>query len=491
MTILRTKGLTKKFPGVTALNNFDFDLEEGEIHALVGENGAGKSTLVKLLSGVYRPTSGSIFVEGEEVRYRSPRDASGKIGVVHQERELVPHFNGYQNLFLGLEFSKCGFLKTMEMKKAAREFLERYRLDVDLECPAGELSSGQQEMLTILKVLFRNPGVVIFDEPTAPLSVKECDILFELIHDLKIKGVSIIYISHHLSEVLSLADRVTVLRNGCFVSTVKTGSITEKELISMMIARDMENQYPKAETEKGGDVLAVQDYSDPSAKIGNIDFHIRSGEIVGFAGLVGAGRSELAKSIFSGSGRPSGRIVLAGKDFRPVSPGNSVKKGMVMIPENRRKEGLLVSMSVSENLLLPQLEKLSHLGFVKKAAAAEQTGSIVKRLKIKAVSPGQPVRTLSGGNQQKVSIGKWFGTDASVWIFDEPTQGIDVDAKAEVYNIMGDLAGRGAGIWFISSDLKELLAIADRIYIMKNFSIVGECLPPYDSKQILSGMLGE
>jgi len=491
MTILRTEGLTKKFPGVTALDNFDFDLERGEIHALVGENGAGKSTLVKLLSGVYQPTSGKIFVGGEEVRYRSPRDASAQIGVVHQERELVPHFNGYQNLFLGLEYSKGGFLKTGEMKAAAKKFLEHYRLNVDLELPARELSSGQQEMLTILKVLFRDPGVVIFDEPTAPLSVRECDILFELMFDLKAKGVSIIYISHHLSEVLSLADRITVLRNGCFVSTVNAEAITEKKLISMMIARDMENQYPKVRTEKGADVFVAEKYSDPLAKIEDITFHIRSGEIVGFAGLVGAGRSELAKSIFAGGGRPSGRVELAGKDFQPRDPGDSVRKGMVMIPENRRKEGLLVSMSVRENLLLPQLETLSHFGFVKRRTAEGQTGSIVEKLKIKISSPAQAVRTLSGGNQQKVSIGKWFGTDASVWIFDEPTQGIDVDAKAEVYSIMGDLASGGAGVWFISSDLKELMAIADRIYIMKDSGIVDECLPPYDSKRILSGMLGE
>lgn len=491
MTILRTEGLTKKFPGVTALSDLDFELEKGEIHAVVGENGAGKSTLVKLLAGVYQPTSGKILMEGKEVHYRSPRDASSMIGVVHQERELVPHFNGYQNLFLGLEYTRGGFLKNWEMKRKADAFLERYRLNVDLDLPAEELSSGQQEMLTILKVLFRDPKVVIFDEPTAPLSVKECDVLFELIQDLKSKGMTMIYISHHLSEVLSLADRITVLRNGEKVTTLDSAGVTEKEIISLMIARNMENQYPKVETEIGPEVITVENYSDSRAKIHNVSFNIRSGEIVGFAGLVGAGRTELAKSIFCGSKKASGKVMLADEEFKSRGPEDSIRKGIVMIPENRRQEGLLVSMSVMENLLLPQLGKLSTLGFIQGSTAREKTGSIMEKLMIKASSPEQLVQTLSGGNQQKVSVGKWFGMDASVWIFDEPTQGIDVDAKTEIYRIMGELAANGAGIWFISSDLRELVAIADRIYVMKDFELLEEFTPPYDSKKILSRMLGE
>lgn len=491
MTILRTEGLTKKFPGVTALSDLDFELEKGEIHAVVGENGAGKSTLVKLLAGVYQPSSGKILMEGKEVHYKSPRDASSMVGVVHQERELVPHFNGYQNLFLGLEYASGGFLKNREMKKKADEFLQHYQLNVDLDLPAEELSSGQQEMLTILKVLFRDPKVVIFDEPTAPLSVRECEVLFELIHDLKSKGMTMIYISHHLSEVLSLADRITVLRNGEKVTTVNSAGVTEKEIINFMIARNMENQYPKVETKIGSEVIAVRNYSDRRAKIQNASFDIRSGEIVGFAGLVGAGRTELAKSVFGGSKQASGVVLLGEEEFRSTGPEDSIRKGIVMIPENRRQEGLLVSMSVMENLLLPQLGKLSNLGFIQGSSARQKTESVMEKLMIKASSPEQLVQTLSGGNQQKVSVGKWFGIDASVWIFDEPTQGIDVDAKTEIYRIMGELASNGAGIWFISSDLRELVAIADRIYVMKDFEILEEFKPPYDSKKILSRMLGE
>ena len=493
MSVLEIRGLTKTFPGVTALEDVSLSAEAGEIHGLVGENGAGKSTLVKILAGVHRPSAGSFLIDGAERRFGSPKDASELVGVVHQERELVPHFTGWENLFLGLEPTYAGFLKKREMRATAMRFLETYGrgLDIDMGAPAHTLSSGQQEMLTIMKVLFRNPKIIIFDEPTAPLSVRECEILFALVRDLKRKGLAILYISHHLEEVLSLCDRISVLRNGRYVATVDAAATKEADLIRLMISRDMKEQYPKLPCRAGDVVFAAEGYASARDRIRDISFNIRSGEIVGFAGLVGAGRTELAEALFTGSARDAGTVRLKGRDFRSHSPKDSIRQGMVMIPENRREHGLLTQMSVYENLILPQLEGLSSIGFLRRRAAERQVRSAVERLSIKVSSPAQSVSTLSGGNQQKVSVGKWFGLPAALWIFDEPTQGIDVDAKRELYDIMGHLAQEGAAVWFISSDLRELLAIADRLYVMKDRKIVGECVPPFNPDGVLGMMMGE
>jgi ABC-type sugar transport system ATPase subunit len=489
MAVLETVGLVKRFPGVLALDSFDIAFEAGEVHALVGENGAGKSTLVKILSGVYAPTSGTVLWEGGPVRFASPRDAGPHIGVVHQECELIPHFTGYENLFLGLEHSSLGFLRRRRMRDEAERFLEKYRLNLDLALPARSLSSGQQEMLAILKVLFRNPRAVIFDEPTAPLSVTECEILFALIDDLKRDGRAILYISHHLSEVLRIADRITVMRNGCKVATVKAEETDEDGLIRLMIAKDLDNQYPKAAVPIGDEIFSVRNYSSPRLGIENVDFSIRSGEIVGFAGLVGAGRTELARSIFSGARESAGSITLEGKPFVSRSARRSISQGVVMIPENRREEGLITGMDVGDNLTVPTLALHTALGFVKGRAARGAARESVEKYGIKVFGLSQIVRTLSGGNQQKVSVGKWDKAEARLWIFDEPTQGIDVDAKTEIYSIMGRMAEAGAGVWFISSELRELTAIADRIYVMKGGRITAEHTAPFDRKLILDSMI--
>ncbi|MDR2179468.1 MAG: sugar ABC transporter ATP-binding protein [Synergistaceae bacterium] len=497
MAVLKTSGLVKRFPGVLALDRFDIEFEAGQVHALVGENGAGKSTLVKILSGVYPPTSGEILWEGSPIRFGSPRDAAGYVGVVHQERELIPHFTGYENLFLGLEHCAFGFLKKRPMEEAAREFLGRYRMNVDLSLPAYRLSSGQQEMLAILKVLFRDPRVVIFDEPTAPLSVAECEILFSLIRDLKENGRAVLYISHRLSEVIRIADRITVMRNGSKVATVSGSEVSEEaSLIRLMIAKDLENQYPKFPAPVGEKIFAAEDYrcsgsgsgSGFGSGIRGMSFFIRGGEIVGFAGLVGSGRTELAKSVFTGSGG-EGKLTLEGEIFRPRSPRDSIEKGVVMIPENRREEGLVAEMDVESNLIFPKLDLHTRLGFVNKRKAQAAAENVMEKYGIKAFGLAQKVRTLSGGNQQKVSVGKWDLAQAKLWIFDEPTQGIDVDAKTEIYSIMGRVAASGSGVWFISSELRELTAIADRIYVMKEGRITAEYSRPYHSAQILDSMI--
>ena len=491
MTMLRAEGISKDFPGVRALDKVDFDLEKGEVHALVGENGAGKSTFVKILAGVYRPDSGRILLQGEAVEFASPRDAAPFIGVVHQERELVPFFTGVENLFLGQEQRKLGFLSRTGMKRLAGEFMARYDLNVDLSVPAMELGSGQQEMLTILKILFRSPGIVIFDEPTAPLSVRESEALFRLIRELRNGGTSILYISHHLPEVLDLADRVTVLRNGKKVATVRSRDVGESDLIRLMIAKDLAEQYPKRPVAKGSERLRAESFSVPSEGLEGVDFSIYAGEIVGFAGLVGAGRTELAKAIFEGRRDSSGKVTLNGEPFAPGAPRDSIRRGLVMIPEDRRGEGLVSCFDVGENLCLPRIRTLSRLGLRSRRLIGQRNVRIVSDLDIKVSSTRQPVTTLSGGNQQKVSLGKWFDSSAAVWIFDEPTQGIDVETKSEIYGIMEKMAGAGAGIWFISSELRELVEIADRIYVMRASRIVEEFIRPFSTEAILAAMLGQ
>lgn len=490
MTIVRTKGLTKRFQGVVALHNVDFDLDKGEIHAIVGENGAGKSTFVKLLAGIYQPTEGTYSLNGKETLFTNPKEALSSIGLVHQDRELIPNFNGYQNLFLGSELVHKGILASAEMRQTCNSLMETYKLDIDLSAPARELGAGQQEMLTILKILFRHPPILIFDEPTAPLSIQESETLFSLIRDLKKKGFSIIYISHRLPEVLDLADRITVLKNGEKVITLVNDGITEKQLISYMIAKNLDNQYPKVEKEIGATALEVKDYNCPSENLHHISFTVRHGEIVGFAGLVGAGRTELNLSLFNGPGKKTTSVFLDQKPFNSTSPEESIHKGMVMIPEDRRNCGVITSMNIKDNVILPNMEKLTSCGFRQEKAINHFADDIIEKLGVVATSKDQVVSTLSGGNQQKVAIGKWLPVGAKLWIFDEPTQGIDVETKSEIYKMLGTFAKGGAGVIFISSDLRELTEIADRIYVMYNRSIVGEFVTPFDKNAILAKMIG-
>jgi len=491
MIILKTENLSKEFPGVLALDNVNFDLEEGEIHGIVGENGAGKSTLVKILAGVFPPTRGKIYLYGKELYSHSPRELINIIGFVDQERELIPSFTVIENLFLGNEIVQGGFLKNRELQEKAKTFLKNYNVNLDLLALTRNLSPGQQQMLTIMKVLFRKPKIIIFDEPTASLSVKEIEIFNRLIEELRASKVSIIYISHRLSEVLSFANRITVLRNGKKVVTVRANEVSEKDLIRYMIAKDMHEQYPKIKKEIGDRIFEVKNYANKKYGFNNINFYIKSGEIVGFAGLVGSGRTELAKLIFTGDRNSVGKIIFLSKEFIPKGPKDSINKGIVMIPEKRREEGIILGMSVKDNLALPNLDILSIGGFLKEQAINKHSLFLINSFNIKLASPLQLVYTLSGGNQQKVSVAKWLGErKINLWIFDEPTQGIDVETKTEIYLFMENLAKNGAGVWFISSDLNELLAISDRIYVMNKHKIVGEFSPPYNREMILSKMLG-
>jgi len=490
LVVLEVKKLTKEFPGVIALKDVDFQLMKGEIHAVVGENGAGKSTLVKIISGVYPPTSGKIFINGKEMHFKSTREAFKYVGVVYQERELVPYFTGLQNLFLGYEIKMGFFLKERDMRFKAEQVMKKYGLSVDLDRLVSEMGSAEKTILTILKILFRNPAIMIFDEPTSSLSIKEARILLDLIKNLKKKGVSILYISHNIQEVLSIADRITVLRNGENVATLEREYATEQKIIKCMINKELREQYPKIPRKIGDELFRVENYSNDIYDFKNISFYIRKGEIVGFAGLVGSGRTELAKSIYTAVHPYRGKIFLDGKKLALRRTSDPIKNGIVMIPENRREEGLFLDFSVEKNLTLPHIHSLKKLFLISNTLSRFKALRVIKALNIKASNVYQQVKTLSGGNQQKVVIGKWLEKYAKLWIFDETTQGVDVESKTEIYIIMQRLANDGCGIWFISSDIRELTAIADRIYVMRNKEIVAEFSPPYDYEEILLKMLG-
>lgn len=486
MNILETEGLTKVYPGVTALDNFSFSVKEGEVHGLVGENGAGKSTLVKILAGAIHATSGTMKLNGKTVRFRTPHDARDKIGVVHQERELIGHFDGSANIFLGREKAFGPFIDRAGMRAQAAKLASESGINVPLDCPVEDLGNGQQEMIMILRVLQSSPHLIVLDEPTASLSAGECEVLYELIGKLK-KTRAVLYISHNLAEVIRLCDRITVMRNGRKVSTVEKG-VKESDLIRLMVDHDIKDQYPKVKTKIGDVVFEAKDFSCQELGIKDADFHIRHGETVGFAGLVGAGRSELAQSVFCGL-KHTGKLTMREQEFRSTSPASSIKSGMVMVPEDRRGEGIVTGLSVARNIQLPGFKgPLCHFGFINFPLAKDAANKAVTRYGIKIADLRQPIDTLSGGNQQKASVGKWSGFSADLWIFDEPTQGIDVEAKREIYNIMGNIAQSGAGIWFISSELRELTALSDRIYVMNGGKIIAEFLPPFNREKILTAM---
>lgn len=478
--VLSTQKLTKVFPGVVALDSLDFDLKIGEVHSVVGENGAGKSTFIKMIAGVYHPTSGEMEIEGNKVSFQNPADASKHVGVVYQESEIIPHFTGYQNLFLGKEERTFGYLKKRKMQQLGDKLLEQYKFELDLSKKAEDMSSGQRKMLGILRLLDLDVKILIFDEPTAQLGMKESEILFELMHRLKNQGYGIIFISHHLNEVLDISDRISVLRNGKKIITIENKNVKEQDLIKHMVAKEINDLFPKRKIDIGEVVIDIKGYNNKKYGFDDINLNIKSGEIVGFAGLVGAGRTELAKSIFYDYAKSKSDLRING----------SKKSRIAFIPENRREEGVIVDFNVKENTLLPNLGKMNKFGYILAKKAKNFVNSVINRFSIKCTSDQQMVRTLSGGNQQKVSIAKWVGQDCALWIFDEPTQGIDVDAKTEIYNIMGDIARKGSAVWMISSELQELTVIADRIYVMKRNQIEAEFKAPFNKELILNKMIG-
>ncbi len=475
--LLRMEGITKTFPGVKALDNVNLTLNAGEVHALLGENGAGKSTLMKVLNGVggYRPDSGKIYVRGKEVSIDSINDAQRLgIGIIFQEISLCPDLTVADNVFIGRQKSRFGFVNSKYVTAETQKILDRLGLDMikpsDL---VRTMSVAQTQMVEICKALSYNSDILVFDEPTAALAEKEIVILFKIIHELKAAGKGIIYISHRMEELSQIADRVTVLRDGCTIGeSFDFNSTSMDEIIRRMVGRTLENKYPQYERKIGEKFFEINNLKNKRCDIRHFD--LRHGEIHGIAGLMGAGRTEMVRSIVGADPSESIEIILDGEKIRIRSPKQAMERGIAYLTEDRKHEGLALNMNIEQNINMSSLDKISKCSFVNEQKARENAEEFVKKLGIKTPKLTQYARLLSGGNQQKVVIAKWLSHGAKVLIFDEPTRGIDVGAKYEIYKLMNELSDTGVGIIMISSELPELLGMSDRISFMHEGKLVGE-----------------
>ena len=472
-TLLECEGLTKRFDAVLALDGVDLTVGRGEIHALVGANGAGKSTLVKILTGVYQPDRGVIRLTGEEVRFRTPTDAADRgIAIVHQDSPLVAQFDVTRNVFLGRELrQKFGLLDFAAMRVATAKALTTIGTSFGPDTLIRALSVAQRAQVAIAAALVQEPEILIFDEPTASLDPDDVERLFRIIRSLQAAGTTIIYISHHLDEVFRLASHVTVLRDGKRAGTEYVATTTRKQVIRLMIGRELSQLYPKERLPIGEVVLSVRGLTQGTAVRG-VDLDVRRGEILGVAGLVGAGRTEMALTLFGALRRDQGEVTIGGVSFAPNSPHAARNLGLGLIPEDRRGEGLVPSLSVRENLMLSSLDDVARFGLIRRRAERTKTMGLVSALDIRPPSLELQARHLSGGNQQKVVIGRWAGTAARVFLFDEPTTGVDVGAKVEIYRHMTELLRGGAAAIFISSEFDELLGMCDRIAVMSKGRVV-------------------
>jgi len=468
--LLRMSGIEKRFAGVHALKGVDFELESGEVHALLGENGAGKSTLMKILAGIYPVDEGEIFIEGNKVSINSVKDAQALgISIIHQEISLVPHLSVAENIFLGKEpVTKTGWIDWKRMIEETRKTLQQFGLELSPEVPVKKLTVAQQQMIEIIKAVSFRAKMIVMDEPTSSLTEKEVEFLFQTIGHLKEQGVGIVYISHRMNELFAITDRITVLRDGALIGTVRTKDTTADQLISMMVGRELTQYYIKdTAPENGGEiVLSVHNLSKKGV-LNDASFELKKGEILGFAGLVGAGRSELMKCIFGLDAFDEGEIRIDGKPLIIRNPNDAIKHGIAYVTENRKEEGLFLIRSVQYNITIKVLDKFIKWWFRVNARYEDQkTRQFINELSIKTPNPDQEVRNLSGGNQQKVLISRWLATNPRILILDEPTRGVDVGAKAEIYAIMNRLVKEGVSIIMISSELPEVINMSDRIAVM-------------------------
>jgi ribose transport system ATP-binding protein len=465
--------ITKRFPGVLALSNVDFDLKRGEVHALVGENGAGKSTLMKVLSGVYQADSGEILFKGEPRDFRNTRQSQlAGITTIYQELNQVTQLSVTENIFLGSEISRGGVIDWAEMHKQARTLLGRLHLDVDPRVTLGSLGVAQQQMVEVAKALHHNADLIIMDEPTSSLSIREIEYLFGIIEELKAAGVAIIYISHHLEEAFAVADRITVLRDGAHVATRPAADLDVDSLIRLMVGRDLSEKFPKEVASFTGEVLRVEGLGQ-GKKLRDVSFTVQGGEVLGIAGLVGAGRTELVRAIFGADPHDSGAIFVDGKQVKIRSPRDAIRNGIALLTEDRKQQGLVLKMSTGHNITLSVLGRLTRGLFTSDRQEHDLAQSYIDSLSIKASSQDQLAVNLSGGTQQKVVLSKWMATQPRVLIFDEPTRGIDVGAKVEIYRLINQLAAEGVAILMISSELPEVMGMSDRIMVIHNGTVAG------------------
>lgn len=474
--IARMEHISKSFPGVKALDDVSFYLNSGEAMALLGENGAGKSTLMKILSGVYARDEGSIEIFGQNVPEQlTPKKAQELgIAIIHQELNMCGHLTVAQNIFLGRERTRLGILSQDDMNREARQILDDLKIDINPHTIISDLPVSKQQMVEIAKALSTNAKILIMDEPTSALTSKEIDELFRIIRQLKSQGKGIAYISHRLDELSHIVDRVTIMRDGKFILMSEFQDITMPEIISNMVGREIREKFPRVECSRGEKLLEIRNLN-AGRTVRDVSFDVYAGEIVGIAGLMGAGRTETTRAIFGADPKQSGEIVLNGKPLKITRPVDAISHGLVLAPEDRKKDGLCVKLSIRENIELPNLDIICNkLGFVNKKIENKIVKDAVRNFSIKLSNSEADAASLSGGNQQKVVVSKWLVRDSRVVIFDEPTRGIDVAAKVEIYNLMNQLKLQGIGVLFVSSEMPEIMGISDRILVMCDGRITGE-----------------
>ncbi len=467
-------GINKSFSGNQVLKNAEIDIAEGEIHALMGENGAGKSTLMKILTGVYTRDSGEVLVNGTPVNYTHPKQAEeAGIVFIYQELNSVPDLTVRENLFLGKEIhGKFGILDKAAMDKKARQVLDRLGVSIPVDRTMSELSVGQQQMIEIAKALLVDAKVIIMDEPTATMTLEETRVLFRVLRELKEKGVSTIYISHRMEEIFEICDRVTVLRDGQFIGTKKVSETDMDSLIKMMIGREIGERYPARHSKIGDTMLEVKDFTKKGV-FQNVSFSVRAGEVLGVSGLIGAGRTEIMQSIFGYLPRDGGTLLIRGKEVSVHSPEQAISYGIGFITEDRKTEGLMLEKSIRENVSLTNLGRISDHSVIDKKKDMELARKAVQELTIRCSGPEESCDSLSGGNQQKIIFSKWIFTEPKILILDEPTRGVDVGAKKEIYNIINTLAEKGVAVIMVSSELSEILGMSDRVMVIHEGHMAG------------------
>lgn len=473
--IVSMQGISKSFPGVKALDNVRFELRSGEIMALLGENGAGKSTLMKILSGVYTRDAGTIEIFGKSYGDLTPKQAQAVgVAIIHQELNMCRHLTVAENMFLGREIYKGFMLDNAAMEREAARVLGELKIDISPRQVVGDLPVSKQQMVEIAKALSTNARVLIMDEPTSALTSKEIDDLFRIIRQLRANGCGIVYISHRLEELAHIVDRVTIMRDGQYITSMNFQDVTLDEIIAHMVGREIKEKFPRVECEKGKKVFEVK-HLNAGRMVRDVSFELYEGEIVGLAGLMGAGRTETTRAIFGVDPKESGEILLDGKPVSIRSPQDAIQAGIVLAPEDRKKDGLCTKLSIRHNIALPNLDLLcNRLGVVSTTKEDAMCDQAVDNLKIKTPNVDVDAGNLSGGNQQKVVVGKWLARNSRVVMFDEPTRGIDVAAKVEIYNLMNQLKQQGIAVMFVSSEMPEVMGIADRIIVMCDGRITGE-----------------
>ncbi|SFB60605.1 monosaccharide ABC transporter ATP-binding protein, CUT2 family [Amycolatopsis marina] len=473
--LLELRDVSKSFQAVRALREVSLALRAGEVHALAGENGAGKSTVVRIIGGEHRPDSGEVLLDGAPVRFSAPREAQQRgVAVIHQEPIQFPDLSVAENVYMGRQPLRPGRrIDRREMHRRAVELFDRLGVAIDPARPTRGLSIADQQIIEIAKALSGDARIIVMDEPTAALSAVEAERLFRVARGLAEQGAALLFISHRLDEMYALCDRVTVLRDGAFVATERMTEIDQNTLVRRMVGRSVEQLFPRRDHVAGAEVLVVEGLTSAGV-FSDISFSVRRGEIVGLAGLVGSGRSEVARAVFGVDGRDAGTVSVDGRTVPPADPRAAIDSGIALVPEDRREQGLVLELSIERNASLPRLRAVSPAGITRSARERELAVSWGERLSLKYGRPGDAVSTLSGGNQQKVVLGKWLATEPSVLIVDEPTRGIDIGAKVEVHTLLSDLAAEGMAILMISSELPEVLGMSDRVLVMHEGRLAAE-----------------